>query len=607
MPTPNEGESREDFVKRCIPIVIDDETAKDSKQAVAICNSMWEQEQQEADVGGPTTCACPECDYTVEKERGTPCRSMKCPECGADLVAGDEQQEAATMPFTNVRQIAQSAIETGLALLAGNGEIKQKDALKLLEALQGDLEALEEQDRDGAQKAKQSRAKRYGISAIDGKAITKPSEFASISDSDFGDPVNYAYPADADHARAALTYFNHADARTSGGYSEADWAKIGGRLAKLISHHLSADYKFSGGKLVQSKQAEADVAEADMSKLRSLLTQALRMLGPEEEAPEEEEPEKEAPAEELGECDLVESFEGSIALAESDVVATGARAPLKLDVVLIRPGWGNKNDMNYYPADMLRRDAKVFEGVKMYTTDHRPGEKSERTEVSKVQEIVGFTDDGAPIGRAVIFDPDFAEKTRNRAIAGELRSLECSILARGKKREGQVNGIKGHIVEAITSAASVDWVTKGGAGGHAQNLAEAETTGGDSVETNEIQTEEVERTMENEVVVAEETETTEQETWLSEDAVASILAEAKLPDQAKARLAGMQYSDEGALKEAVQAEADYVKELTKAGQPVVPQSTIAQSKPVTLAEREAAMSAVNQRWLGTRARKQQEG
>jgi HK97 family phage major capsid protein len=43
MPNPKEGESREEFVERCIPIVMDDGTAEDSKQAVAVCNSMWEQ------------------------------------------------------------------------------------------------------------------------------------------------------------------------------------------------------------------------------------------------------------------------------------------------------------------------------------------------------------------------------------------------------------------------------------------------------------------------------------------------------------------------------------------------------------------------------------
>jgi HK97 family phage major capsid protein len=42
MPEPKEGESRKEFVQRCIPIVMDDGTAEDSDQAVAICNSMWE-------------------------------------------------------------------------------------------------------------------------------------------------------------------------------------------------------------------------------------------------------------------------------------------------------------------------------------------------------------------------------------------------------------------------------------------------------------------------------------------------------------------------------------------------------------------------------------
>jgi HK97 family phage prohead protease len=45
MPTPNEGESRDDFVSRCIPIVLEDGTAEDQDQAVAVCNSMWEEAQ----------------------------------------------------------------------------------------------------------------------------------------------------------------------------------------------------------------------------------------------------------------------------------------------------------------------------------------------------------------------------------------------------------------------------------------------------------------------------------------------------------------------------------------------------------------------------------
>jgi hypothetical protein len=46
MPTPHEGESRKDFVSRCIPIVIDEGTAEDSDQAVAVCNSMWRDKKE---------------------------------------------------------------------------------------------------------------------------------------------------------------------------------------------------------------------------------------------------------------------------------------------------------------------------------------------------------------------------------------------------------------------------------------------------------------------------------------------------------------------------------------------------------------------------------
>lgn len=48
MPTPAPGESLDDFVDRCIPIVLEDGTAEDGQQAVAICNSLYEQEQSEA-------------------------------------------------------------------------------------------------------------------------------------------------------------------------------------------------------------------------------------------------------------------------------------------------------------------------------------------------------------------------------------------------------------------------------------------------------------------------------------------------------------------------------------------------------------------------------
>jgi len=39
IPTPNNGESREDFMNRCISFIIDEGSSQD--QAIAICNQQW--------------------------------------------------------------------------------------------------------------------------------------------------------------------------------------------------------------------------------------------------------------------------------------------------------------------------------------------------------------------------------------------------------------------------------------------------------------------------------------------------------------------------------------------------------------------------------------
>ena len=48
MPTPNKNESEKDFVSRCIPIVLGEGTAKDAKQAAAVCYSMFESHGKES-------------------------------------------------------------------------------------------------------------------------------------------------------------------------------------------------------------------------------------------------------------------------------------------------------------------------------------------------------------------------------------------------------------------------------------------------------------------------------------------------------------------------------------------------------------------------------
>jgi len=103
-----------------------------------------------------------------------------------------------------------------------------------------------------------------------------------------------------------------------------------------------------------------------------------------------------------------------------------------LNVAIIKPGWGNKVDNHYYPAEMLKEYSGLFKHARMYETDHRPEEKSTRTWVSTIVETGNFTDDGAPIAKVAIHDPNFAQRVRNLASAGLLNLLECSILADGK-------------------------------------------------------------------------------------------------------------------------------------------------------------------------------
>lgn len=283
-----------------------------------------------------------------------------------------------------------------------------------------------------------------------------------------------------------------------------------------------------------------------------------------------------------------------------------ARQPLTMRVQLIRPGWGNSKDNHYYPAEVLKRDAHVFEGKKMYTTDHREGEKSERTEVSMIEAIEGFADDGSPIARVNVFDPAFAEKVRNRQKAGVLDKLECSVLGAGTARPFELDGRKGKLVESITDAESVDWVTRAGAGGHALEIAELDTKpeGANMADetTVEVTPEQVETQAPAPVAeVAAETATAPEPTRLSEVEVSTLLeAEKRLPVISRVRLAESEYTDGEAVKAAITKELAYLKEALGSGQPFGLGGTQAQPKltPEQIAERKAeALDRVNTKYL----------
>jgi hypothetical protein len=70
-----------------------------------------------------------------------------------------------------------------------------------------------QQERQSLEKAIEAREKKYEYKRGSNASLTKPKEYASISESDFADPVGYNYPVDKAHIRGAITYWQHMDHR----------------------------------------------------------------------------------------------------------------------------------------------------------------------------------------------------------------------------------------------------------------------------------------------------------------------------------------------------------------------------------------------------------
>jgi hypothetical protein len=277
----------------------------------------------------------------------------------------------------------------------------------------------------------------------------------------------------------------------------------------------------------------------------------------------------------LSETAIAEDASGHVLeLAEAMPQAWDGQGPLKLRTVLIEAGPGNSRDRHYYPAEMLQRCAPLFEGKKMYATDHKDSEKSVRTEVADILKCpAGYTDKGGIIAEVGIFDPDFARKAWNRAQMGTLQNLAVSIVGAGKTRRGVVDGQSYDVVTDITEGAA-DWVTAAGAGGRALAIAETAQPSAPEEETTHM---------------------------LEKDKVAEILkARSGVTEAMAARLGEREYKSAEAVEAAVVAELDYIAEAAGAGKP----TGLAESaQPATPAhkgrsaeEHDAAMQALMKRW-----------
>jgi hypothetical protein len=101
---PTQGESKTDFMPRCIEYIINE--GKESEQAVAICSSLWEQHFAEVQV-----MVCKECRHTWDYKEGGE-DPYTCHMCGADNAPQQEYFES----FNDYPQSAKDNAERGIRL-----------------------------------------------------------------------------------------------------------------------------------------------------------------------------------------------------------------------------------------------------------------------------------------------------------------------------------------------------------------------------------------------------------------------------------------------------------------------------------------------------------
>lgn len=284
-----------------------------------------------------------------------------------------------------------------------------------------------------------------------------------------------------------------------------------------------------------------------------------------------------------GETSDDELSEAGVTIAESDgyameiteqgdIIAGGSK-PLIMTIRPVKAGWGNPRDNHYYPLDMLEGGfAPAYDGVKMYETNHVNSETNNRNWVSTYMETQAV-DGVGPIGMVGVHDPAFAQKVLNLQELGLLEKLECSIRGPGKATPFEKDGRKGKSITELAEGQSIDWVSRGGAGGQALPLAESEKG------TMEKQKEEEQEKQPAQAAEAKSVTISEK------DAASIIDAAATLPDVSKAHLKERIYETADDVTRAVEEHIPYVKALTKGGQPV---GQNAQAPPAPAQEDRAA-------------------
>jgi hypothetical protein len=146
----------------------------------------------------------------------------------------------------------------------------------------------------------------------------------------------------------------------------------------------------------------------------------------------------------------------------------------EVTLTVIKPGF-NTSKTRFYPAETLRRDAQVFDGVKMFADHQTEAAEAEQPEDS-VNRWVGQVkkvwaeDDGTIKATAAVIDKPFKDKLVELSKHGLLSEMGNSIRALGEGVKAKVEDIQTTVVERLLKGRSVDFVTYPGAGGQVEAL-----------------------------------------------------------------------------------------------------------------------------------------
>ena len=277
-------------------------------------------------------------------------------------------------------------------------------------------------------------------------------------------------------------------------------------------------------------------------------------------------------------------------------------------VIVIKAGF-NATEDRYYPAEVLKRDFGIFEGMKMYA-DHPTEEEDKARPERSIKDwvatlsSVACDESGTVTGVAEIVEPWLMQKLASLRDKQMLSEMGISINAIGSASKGKIDGKETLVVEKLVAARSVDFVTEPGAGGIVTFYESDRGYDIDLIELSTLKekrpdlvkiiesgvreeiTKEVKKAMENEELIKEKDDQIATLTKERDDlkeaaekaekdkvkaeaqaAVKEAVDKAELPKAAKDRLIERFKDAETAdgITEAVKAEIDYIAKLSEAG------------------------------------------